>query len=136
MLFAFLASHSEAFTRTYPFYDHAGRSWTDLVAWECIYLTQFLFLEFFFRGFLLKSLAPRLGAVSIFVMAVPYTMIHFAKPWPEAFGAVLFGLLLGMLALRSRSIWGGFLVHATIALSMDLLSLWQTSGWPARWWPG
>jgi len=134
--FAFLASHSGAFTRTYPFYDLAGRSWMDLLAWQCIYLAQFLFLEFFFRGFLLKALAPGLGAASIFVMAVPYTMIHFAKPWPEAFGAVLFGILLGILALRSRSIWGGFMVHAAIALSMDLLSLWRTDGWPSQWWPG
>lgn len=134
--FAFVASRSDAFTATYPFYRHAARSWADLLGWECIYLAQFLFLEFFFRGFLLKTLAPGLGAVSIFVMAVPYTMIHFAKPWPEALGAVLFGILLGMLALRSRSIWGGFMTHATIALSMDLLGLWRTDGWPSQWWPG
>lgn len=134
--FAFLASRSDAFTATYPFYRHATRSWADLLGWECIYLAQFLFLEFFFRGFLLNTLAPRLGAASIFVMVVPYTMIHFAKPWPEALGAVLFGMLLGILALRSRSIWGGFMAHAAIALSMDLLSLWRTDGWPSQWWPG
>lgn len=134
--FAFLASHGDDFTRTYPFYVHAGRSWSDLVAWELIYLSQFVFLEFFFRGFMLETLAPRLGASSIFVMAVPYMMIHFAKPWPEAFGAVFFGILLGVLALRSRSIWGGALVHMTIALAMDLMSLWQTGRWPGQWWPG
>jgi len=136
LLFAFLASHDGDFTRTYPFYVHAGRSWSDLLAWELIYLSQFLFLEFFFRGFMLETLAPRLGASSVFVMVVPYTMIHFAKPWPEALGAVLFGILLGILALRSRSIWGGFMTHGAIALSMDLLSLWRTDGWPSQWWPG
>lgn len=134
--FAFVASFTDDFTRTYPFYVHAGRSWTDLLAWELIYLSQFVFLEFFFRGFMLETLAPRLGASSIFVMAVPYMMIHFTKPWPEAFGAVLFGILLGILALRSRSIWGGVMVHVTIALSMDLMSLWQTGRWPGQWWPG
>ncbi len=133
--FAFIASHTEAFTRTYPFYPHAGRSWSDLLAWELIYLLQFAFLEFFFRGFMLETLAPRLGAASIFVMAVPYMMIHLTKPWPEAFGAIAFGILLGMLALRSRSIWGGVMVHATIALSMDLMSLAQTGRWPTAWWP-
>jgi membrane protease YdiL (CAAX protease family) len=134
--FAWLASHTDAFTGTYPFYIHAGRSWSDLVAWELIYLSQFVFLEFFFRGFILESLAPRLGAASVFVMAVPYMMIHFAKPWPEAVGAVAFGIFLGVLALRSRSIWGGVIAHCTIALSMDLLSLWQTGRWPTGWWPG
>jgi len=133
--FAFLASFTDEFTRTYPFYRHAGRSWADLVAWELIYLSQFVFLEFFFRGFMLETLAPRLGAGSIFVMAVPYMMIHLPKPWPEATGAILFGILLGLLALRSRSIWGGVMVHVTVALSMDLMSLAQTGRWPVRWWP-
>jgi len=135
VFFAFLASFTDAFTQTYPFYRFAGRSWVDLLAWETIYLAQFVFLEFFFRGFILETLAPRLGASAIFVMAVPYMMIHFAKPWPEAFGAILFGILLGILALRSRSIWGGAFVHMTIALSMDLMALGQTGRWPTQWWP-
>lgn len=133
--FAFVASFSEAFTRTYPFYGLAGRSWADLIAWELIYLAQFVFLEFFFRGFMLERLAPRLGAGAIFVMVVPYMMIHLVKPWPEAFGAILFGVALGVLALRSRSIWGGALVHMTIALSMDVMSLAQTGRWPVEVWP-
>ena len=136
VFFAFLASFTEAFTRTYPFYDHAGRSWADLLAWQLIYLAQFVFLEYFFRGFMLETLAPRMGASAIFVMAVPYMMIHLTKPWPEAFGAILFGILLGILALRSRSIWGGAMVHVTIALSMDLMSLAQTGRWPVHGWPG
>lgn len=136
VLFAFLASFTDAFTDTYPFYRHAGRSWADLLAWELIYLAQFLFLEYFFRGFMLETLAPRLGAGAIFVMAVPYMMIHLSKPWPEAFGAIVFGILLGILALRSRSIWGGVMVHMTIALSMDLMSLAQTGRWPVQAWPG
>ncbi len=133
--FAFVASFTEAFTHTYPFYGLAGRSWADLVAWELIYLAQFVCLEFFFRGFMLERLAPRFGAGAIFVMVVPYMMIHLTKPWPEAFGAILFGIALGILALRSRSIWGGALVHMTIALSMDVMSLAQTGRWPTQMWP-
>lgn len=133
--FAFVASFTESFTRTYPFYGLAGRSWADLVAWELIYLMQFVCLEFFFRGFMLERLAPRLGAGAIFVMVVPYMMIHLGKPWPEAFGAILFGVALGILALRSRSIWGGAMVHMTIALSMDVMSLAQTGRWPGLVWP-
>jgi membrane protease YdiL (CAAX protease family) len=66
---------------------------------------------------------------------LPYLMIHFPKPWLEATGAIFFGLFPGMLALRTRSIWGGVLVHVSIALSMDLLALLQTRGLPVRWWP-
>lgn len=134
-VFAFIASHAQSFQHTYPFYSQAGRSWPDLLLWELIYLAQFVMLEFFFRGFLLHALAPRFGAGAIFVMVVPYLMIHFPKPWAEAFGALPFGILLGVIALRSRSIWGGALVHMGIALCMDLMSLAQTGRWPASGWP-
>jgi len=133
--FAFLASYRQDFLEHYPFYRLAFRSGFDLLAWEVVYLLQFAFLEFFFRGFFLHACKPALGANAVFVMVVPYLMIHFAKPWLEASGAILFGLFLGVLALRSRSIWGGTLVHMSVALSMDLLALMQTGHLPERWWP-
>lgn len=135
VLFAFIASHTQSFQHTYPFYSKAGRSWLDFGLWQLVYLSQFVMLEFFFRGFLLHALAPRFGAAAIFVMVVPYLMIHFPKPTAEAFGALPFGILLGVIALRSRSIWGGALVHMSIALSMDLMSLAQTQRWPQQVWP-
>jgi membrane protease YdiL (CAAX protease family) len=133
--FAYFASFSRSFLDTYPFYRLAFRSGFDLLAWEAIYLSQFVFLEFFFRGFLLHACRPAFGANAVFVMCVPYLMIHFAKPWPEAAGAILFGLFLGILALRSRSIWGGAAVHMTVALSMDMLALLQRGRLPTQWWP-
>ena len=135
IVFAYFASFSRDFLNTYPFYRLAFRSGIDLLAWEIIYLSQFVFLEFFFRGFLLHACRPAFGANAVFVMCVPYLMIHFAKPWPEATGAILFGLFLGILALRSRSIWGGAAVHMTVALSMDMLSLMQRGRLPVQWWP-
>ncbi|MFO1433134.1 MAG: CPBP family intramembrane glutamic endopeptidase [Candidatus Competibacteraceae bacterium] len=133
--FAFFASFREDFVAVYPFYRQAHRSGFDLLIWECLYLSQFACLEFFFRGFLLHACKPAFGANAILVMCLPYLMIHFPKPWLEATGAIFFGLFLGILALRTRSIWGGVLVHISIALSMDLLALWQTHGLPVRWWP-
>ncbi|MBN1379720.1 MAG: CPBP family intramembrane metalloprotease [Gammaproteobacteria bacterium] len=134
VFFAFLVSFREDFANHYPFYKLASRSIFDLLAWECLYILQFVFLEFFFRGFILHALKPRFGASAIFIMSVPYLMIHFPKPWLEAFGAIPFGILLGILALRSRSIWGGAVVHITVALSMDLLALFQGNKLPTDWW--
>ena len=133
--FAFFVSFREDFVAVYPFYRQAHRSGFDLLVWECLYLSQFACLEFFFRGFLLHACKPAFGANAILVMCLPYLMIHFPKPWLEATGAIFFGLFLGMLALRTRSIWGGVLVYVSIALSMDLLALLQTRGLPVRWWP-
>jgi len=134
LFFIFLVSFREDFLNHYPFYKLAHRSWFDFIAWEVLYLTQFICLEFFFRGFFLNALRPALGANAIWVMCVPYLMIHFPKLWPEATGAILFGLFLGILALQSRSIWGGFMVHAGIAITMDLASMFKQGKIPTQWW--
>lgn len=130
LVFVVLVSFGEDFVNHYPFYGLAGRSWLDFLLWELLYMSQFIFLEFFFRGFMLNALRPALGANAIWVMCVPYLMIHFPKLWLEATGAILFGLFLGILALRSRSIWGGVLVHAGVALSMDIAALLRKQEMP------
>lgn len=135
LFFVFLVSQGQDFVNHYPFYRFAGRSWADLLAWECLYLCQFVFLEFFFRGFMLNALRPALGANAIWVMCVPYMMIHLPKLWLEATGAILFGLFLGILALQSRSIWGGVMVHAGVAVSMDIAALLKKQGLPDHFWP-
>jgi membrane protease YdiL (CAAX protease family) len=118
-------SFTDAFLHTYPKYDNAHRSLWGLAAWELAYGLQFFLLEFFFRGFLIFSLARHIGSLAVFVMVVPYAMIHFGKPAAECFGSVLAGLLLGTIALRTRSIYGGVLVHCGVGWSMDLFALAQ-----------
>jgi membrane protease YdiL (CAAX protease family) len=122
------ASTRPAFQHTYPFYHLAARSPFDFLAWEALYALQFVSLEFFFRGFLLHTLKRDLGAYAIFVAVVPYCMIHFQKPLPEALGAIFAGLVLGTLSLRTGSVLGGAAVHVAVALTMDLLALAQKAG--------
>jgi len=57
------------------------------------------------------------------MMTVPYTMIHFSKPMPEAFAAIVAGLVLGTMAVRSRSFVPGIFLHVAVAITMDLLVL-------------
>jgi membrane protease YdiL (CAAX protease family) len=113
------------FLRTYPFYGLAGRSLFDFLCWEAIYALQFVSLEFFFRGFLPHTLKRDLGAHAIFVAVVPYCMIHFSKPLPEALGAIVAGIVLGTLSLRTGSILGGAMLHVAVAVTMDVLALAQ-----------
>jgi hypothetical protein len=56
-------------------------------------------------------------------MVVPYCMIHYGKPMAETCGAIFAGLVLGTIAMRTRSIWGGVAIHVCVALSMDGLAL-------------
>ena len=71
-----------------------------------------------------------MGAYAIFAMIVPYCMIHFGKPFLECLAAIVAGTVLGTLALKTRSIWCGVLIHVSVAWTMDLLSLWHTTGFP------
>ncbi|MGK3992211.1 CPBP family glutamic-type intramembrane protease [Sorangium sp. So ce1024] len=123
----YIASLSPAFQAKYPYYKLArGEAlWPWLWGWEALYAAQFVALEFFYRGFFLHGLRRALGHASIFVMMVPYTMIHFGKPLPETLGSVLAGFILGTVSLKSGSIWGGCAIHVAVATSMDLLSLWH-----------
>jgi len=135
LFLSWFSFHSSSFAHYYPFYRLAYRSWFDLFAWEILYLLQFVALEFFFRGFLLQGLRIPLGSISLAVMIVPYVMIHLPKLWPEATGAILFGIFLGILALRSRSIWGGVAIHASVAVTLDISAILQTHGLPKVWFP-
>jgi membrane protease YdiL (CAAX protease family) len=122
-----VASFGAAFQAKYPFYDVGAHEsfWPHLYVWWFLYAAQFVALEFFFRGFLLHGLVPRLGWVSIFVMAVPYNMLHYGKPMPEALVAIVGGVILGSLSLKTRSIWWGASLHIAIAITMDSLALWH-----------
>lgn len=128
-----IVSFSPEFSSYYPFYKKASRSGIDLLCWELLYLAQFFGLEVFFRGFMLTTLRKSLGSAAVFAMCAPYVMIHFGKPYLETAGAFVAGIALGTVAMRTRSIYSGFLVHATIALLMDGLALWHRGGLPSVW---
>jgi membrane protease YdiL (CAAX protease family) len=117
-------SYTPAFQQNYPFYANPN-GLADFLVWEIMYALQFCALEFFFRGFLLNGLKERLGVDAILLMIIPYCMIHFQKPLLETFGAIVAGLILGILAMRTRSIWGGATIHVAVATSMDVAALLQ-----------
>lgn len=135
----FIVSNDPHFMQTYPFYNlHPGEKimphmtsnfpfvyLPHLLRWELLYFTQFFALEFFFRGFMIHGTRHRLGYYSVLAMMVPYCMIHFGKPMPETLGAIIAGIALGSLSLKTRSIWLGVAIHSSVALSMDFVSLWR-----------
>ena len=129
-----LVSRQPDFADYYPMYKLAGRSWVDFGVWELIYIGQFFTLEIFFRGFWLRAMRT-FGAGAIWSMVVPYCMIHYGKPYLEACAAVVAGVVLGSLAMRTRSIYAGFLVHGTVAVLMDVLALYRRHGLPVALTP-
>lgn len=123
--FVVAASFLPSFQHKYPFYRMAENEslfpW--FVTWEILYAAQFVGLEIFYRGFMIHGLKRRFGYGCIFVMMIPYMMIHFGKPLPECIGSIIAGFVLGTMSLKSGAVWGGALLHVIVAWSMDLLSL-------------
>jgi membrane protease YdiL (CAAX protease family) len=121
------ASGNDRFLRTYPFYRLAENEslWPRLIAWELLYAVQFMALEFFFRGFLLHGAKRRFGIYAILVSMLPYCMIHFGKPMPETLGAIVAGIVLGFMSLKTGSIGMGAALHIAIAWTMDALAIWR-----------
>lgn len=120
-------SGTKSFQARYPFYSllpGEGLT-TDFWWWELLYFSQFFTLEFFFRGYMTLGLRHRFGYYSVFVMMIPYCMIHFGKPMPETIGAILAGIVLGTVSLKSRSVLLGVLIHYSVAITMDMFALWR-----------
>jgi membrane protease YdiL (CAAX protease family) len=130
-----IVSREADFSAYYPFYRGCSRSWFDYLSWEAMYFVQFFALEMFFRGFWLGALRRSFGSGAIFAMAVPYCMIHFGKPFLEVNGAIVAGIALGSLSMKTKSIYQGFFVHITVAGLMDWIALSHRHALPTVFWP-
>jgi uncharacterized protein len=122
----FFVSGTSSFQQRYPiFQPEKGHLLPVFIFWQLAYFTQFVAVEFFFRGFMLHGLKKRFGYFSIFIMTIPYCMVHFGKPFGETIAAIIAGIVLGTLSLKSRSIAMGVFIHYSVAITMDLMALWR-----------
>lgn len=124
--FVFYASTLDAFQSVYPrccrfasFSTQTYSIWS-VVFFEISYILQFFALELFFRGFLLFGLFPRIGNQAVLVSTFFYALLHFTKPFPEALSSLFGGFILCGLALKTRSVVGGIILHIGLALLMEL----------------
>ena len=124
-----IACGKDSFNRFYPLYKPDTLHL--LVAYETIYMVQFVAVEYLFRGFLLFRMEKAAPGYGVWVMVIPYALIHIHKPFPEAIASIFAGVVLGFLALKSRSIWPGVIVHCYVAISTDLFSLIRSGRWSA-----
>jgi hypothetical protein len=100
--------------------NYPGPLWLWRVGYELSYGLDFLSIELFFRGLLVIGLVRYAGEKAILPMAAFYCTIHFGKPLGECITSFAGGLVLGVLAYRTRSVLGGLIVHLGLAWMMEL----------------
>lgn len=97
--------------------DHKLILWYE-VAYVLLY---YIAWEFFFRGFLLFGLKDHFGNMNaVLIQTISSCLVHIDKPQGEIFGSLIIGIIFGAIALRSKSIWYVFILHAAIGLLTDL----------------
>jgi len=121
-----LASTTDSFLRTYPRLKAATHDPKMYFLYEGLYFVKWIAWEFFFRGFMLFGLRKDFGDKAALLSTLPFVIMHFGKPEAEMLGAILAGMILCAIALRSKSIWPGVLLHWMVASTMDFFA--------ARWW--
>ena len=131
----FWAGTQPDFLDTYPRYTkigidagHVRYPWI-VALYELVYGSDFIFTEFFFRGFIILAFARKFGHRAILPMCVYYITIHFGKPLGETISSFFGGLLLGVIAYRTQSIYGGIIVHLGIAFLMELFAFLGRAGY-------
>jgi hypothetical protein len=122
-----LASTQPDFLSTYPkmkevlpLPENAEPGWFYKLLYELSYGSDFISVEFFFRGFLVIGFMKWAGKDAILPMACFYCTIHFGKPMGECISSYFGGMLLGIVSYHTRSIYGGLMVHLGIAWLMEL----------------
>lgn len=127
-----IAALNSDFNTFYPVYQRCGGyafaafhhipEWVSVIVYEFFYLTDFLNTELLFRGFFVIGVAKYLGKDAILPMVAAYAVLHFGKPLGETISSVFGGYFLGVLAYYSKNIWGGVLIHITLAGCMELFA--------------
>ena len=119
MIFGILIAASlGSFQDYYSFHQWAGRNTVSFLIFAAGWGLYFFAWEFFFRGFMLFGLARSLGNHAIIIQMVPFVMMHYNKPALESYGAIIAGVALGLMAYRSKSFIGCWLLHWVVAVAM------------------
>jgi len=124
-----IASFNQGFQEYYPLYKPTLASEITSIPdyifvgiYEFVYGLNLLSIEIIFRGILVIGFIRFIGKGSVFPMITFYCFIHFDKPVMECISSIFGGYLLGIIALYTRSIMGGSILHIGMAWLMELMA--------------
>ncbi len=117
-----IASSADSFVQKYPHLHSAKESWGLFLIYESGMLIYMFAWEFIWRGFMLFGLKEKFGYYAVLIQMIPFVILHNGKPELETFGAIAGGIALGILALRTKSIYYCVAVHIGVMFFIDFIS--------------
>jgi membrane protease YdiL (CAAX protease family) len=111
-------------------------AWGAFIVYELVYFLFFIVIEFIFRGYILFGLygikdiqaaegvegikGPYVfGVYAILIQMLPYIVWHLPKPSTEYLGALVWGIVVAAIALKTRSLWTIIIAHWLLNVFMD-----------------
>ena len=122
IILVWFVSATPEFAEKYPHLTSAKSNWNILLIYEAGMLLYMIAWEFIWRGFMLFGLEKKFGYYSVLIQMIPFVILHNGKPFLETFGAIFGGIALGILALRTRSIYYCIIIHIGVMFSIDIIS--------------
>ena len=112
-------SDSVSFQSHYPHYGPAATDWSIFLVYEGLFLFYWFGWEYLWRGFVLFGTRHTFGLYAILIQTMPFAIMHYNKPMPEALLSILGGVALGALVWRARAFWIAIPIHAAQMLILD-----------------
>jgi membrane protease YdiL (CAAX protease family) len=122
IILVWIVSATPEFAEKYPHLTSAKSNWNTLLIYETGMLVYMIAWEFIWRGFMLFGLEKKFGYYAVLMQMIPFVILHNGKPFLETFGAIFGGIALGVLALRTRSIYYCIIIHIGVMYSIDIIS--------------
>ncbi|MBU0765881.1 MAG: hypothetical protein KJ607_13735 [Bacteroidetes bacterium] len=126
------ASFQPDFLKTYPKFNYwqvgdafGLNTWINGAVFETCYGLDFVSTELIFRGALIIGMVSVMGKDALLPMVATYAFLHFGKPMAETISSVFGGYILGIIAMYSRHIMGGVIIHIGLAWLMELTAILQ-----------
>lgn len=114
------------FAKTYPQVKASQTDFAIFAAHHSYYIVYWMGWEFFFRGLLLFGFERDYQSKAVLLSTFPFVVMHYAKPPVEMMAAILAGFILCGIAMRSRSILPGVVLHWLVQMSIDFAN--------CTWW--
>ncbi len=122
IILSWIISSIEPFTYLHPYLFQAKIKWSIFIVYELLMLIYIFSWEFVWRGYMLFGLEEKFGWYAIFVQTIPFVILHNGKPAIETFSSILGGIVLGILALKTRTFLYGVFIHFGLMFCIDLFS--------------